>query len=75
MLIGSCVFGVVYSTASKIDYKPETHQDNVYVDSSTLMHDSKVTNILLIGVDGSSSDTSLRSDTMLMVSIDATTRR
>ena len=75
VLIGSCVFGVVYSTASKIDYKPETHQDNVYVDSSTLMHDSKVTNILLIGVDGSSSDTSLRSDTMLMVSIDRNNKK
>lgn len=75
VLIGSCMFGVVYSTASKIDYKPETHQDNVYVDSSTLMHDSKVTNILLIGVDGSSSDTSLRSDTMLMVSIDRNNKK
>ena len=60
VLIASSIFGVVYATASKIDYKPETHKENVYVDSSTLMHDSKVTNILLIGVDGSSSDTSLR---------------
>lgn len=39
------------------------------------MHDSKVTNILLIGVDGSSSDTSLRSDTMLMVSIDRNNKK
>lgn len=69
VLIASSIFGVVYATASKIDYKPETLKENVYVDSSTLMHDSKVTNILLIGVDGSSSDTSLRSDTMLMMSI------
>lgn len=71
----SAVFGVIYNTASKIDYKPETHEDNVYVDSSSLMHDSNVTNILLIGVDGSSSDTSLRSDTMLLVSIDRNNKK
>lgn len=75
VLIASSIFGVVYATASKIDYKPETHKENVYVDSSTLMHDSKVTNILLIGVDGSSSDTSLRSDTMLMMSIDRNNKK
>lgn len=75
VLIASSIFGVVYVTASKIDYKPETHKENVYVDSSTLMRDSKVTNILLIGVDGSSSDTSLRSDTMLMMSIDRNNKK
>lgn len=75
LIAASAVFGVIYNTASKIDYKPETHEDNVYVDSSSLMHDSNVTNILLIGVDGSSSDTSLRSDTMLLVSIDRNNKK
>ena len=64
--------GYLYRTE---DVYKRQHQDNVYVDSSTLMHDSKVTNILLIGVDGSSSDTSLRSDTMLMVSIDRNNKK
>lgn len=75
LIVATSVFGIVYNTASKIDYKPETHEDNVYVDSSSLMHDSNVTNILLIGVDGSSSDTSLRSDTMLLVSIDRNNKK
>lgn len=75
VIICAGVFGVIYSTASKIDYNPESHGDNVYVDSSTLMHDSRVTNILLIGVDGSSSDKSLRSDTMLLVSIDRNNKK
>lgn len=75
LIAATSVFGIVYNTASKIDYKPETHEDNVYVDSSSLMHDSNVTNILLIGVDGSSSDTSLRSDTMLLVSIDRNNKK
>lgn len=75
LIAATSVFGIIYNTASKIDYKPETHEDNVYVDSSSLMHDSNVTNILLIGVDGSSSDTSLRSDTMLLVSIDRNNKK
>lgn len=75
IIAASAVFGVVYNTAGKIDYKPETHEDNVYVDSSSLMQDSNVTNILLLGVDGSSSDTSLRSDTMLLVSIDRNNKK
>ena len=68
-------FGVIYNTASKIDYNENGHKDNVYVDNSSLMQDKNVTNILLIGVDGSSSDTTLRSDTMLLVSIDRNNKK
>ena len=75
VIIFAGVFGVIYSTACKIDYKPESHVENIYVDSSELMQDRKVVNILLIGVDGSSSDESLRSDTMLLVSIDRNNKK
>ncbi len=75
VIIFAGVFGVIYSTACKIDYKPESHAENIYVDSSELMQDRKVVNILLIGVDGSSSDESLRSDTMLLVSIDRNNKK
>ena len=75
VIIFAGVFGVIYSTACKIDYEPESHVENIYVDSSELMQDRKVVNILLIGVDGSSSDESLRSDTMLLVSIDRNNKK
>lgn len=75
VIIFAGVFGVIYSTACKIDYEPESHVENIYVDSSELMQDRKVINILLIGVDGSSSDKSLRSDTMLLVSIDRNNKK
>lgn len=75
VIIFAGVFGVIYSTACKIDYEPESHVENIYVDSSELMQDRKVINILLIGVDGSSSDESLRSDTMLLVSIDRNNKK
>ena len=32
-------FGVIYNTASKIDYNENGHKDNVYVDNSSLMQD------------------------------------
>lgn len=75
VIVGASAFGIIYSTASKIDYNSEGNKNNVYVDSASLMQDANVTNILLIGVDGSSSDTTLRSDTMLMVSIDRNNKK
>ncbi len=74
VIVGASAFGIIYSTASKINYIDDS-TNNVYVDSANLMKDANVTNILLIGVDGSSSDTTLRSDTMLMVSIDRNNKK
>ncbi len=75
VIVGAGAFAIIYSTASNVDYNPDGHKDNVYVNSSSLMQDSNVTNILLIGIDGSSSDTTLRSDTMLMLSIDRNNKK
>ncbi len=75
VIIFSSAFALVYNMAKKIDYNKNGHADNIYVNSSDLVSDKRVTNILLIGVDGKSSDKSLRSDTMLMVSIDRNNKK
>ena len=74
-IIFSSMFAVVYNMAGKINYAEDSHRENIYVDEDSLAHDKKVTNILLIGVDGKSNESSLRSDTMLMVSIDRNNKK
>lgn len=75
VIIFSSVFAGAYNMAGKINYSADSHKENIYVDEKSLAHDKKVTNILLIGVDGKSNDSSLRSDTMLMVSIDRNNKK
>jgi hypothetical protein len=60
---------------SKINYNKNSHKDNVYVEESELSFNSRVQNILLIGVDRRVSDESSRSDTMLMLSIDRVNKK
>ena len=65
------VCGTAFSALGKI-----THDDvrkNQYVSSSDLKHSSKVKNILLLGVDARNpdDDTQSRSDSMMLISIDA----
>lgn len=60
-----------FSVLAKINYNDKTA--NAYVSSSDLVSSSAVTNVLLIGVDaraGENGETS-RSDTMLLISLDA----
>lgn len=74
-ILFSGIFAVIYNIASKVDYNADSHTENIYIDDQSLVYDKKVTNILLIGVDGKSSDSSLRSDTMLLVSIDRNNKK
>lgn len=67
--------GLVYHTFSSVNYTETGHSDNVFLDSNELMQSPFVKNILLIGVDRRNADESSRSDTMLMVSINTTTRK
>ncbi|HOU10123.1 MAG TPA: LCP family protein [Clostridiales bacterium] len=60
----------IYSLMDKTDYNRSGHKPNVYVDSSDLMRNDKVVNILFIGVDAREQDLASRSDTMLLFSID-----
>ena len=64
-------FGTVFSAMGKM-----THDDkrkNQYVASSDLAHSSKVKNILLLGVDSRDPEdnTSSRSDSMMLISVDS----
>lgn len=60
-----------FSVLGKFNYRDK--QENAYVDSSKLMSDSQVKNILLLGVDARSGDEqeTSRSDVMMLVSIDS----
>ena len=64
----------IYLFAAVSGYNKENLEANQYISSSELTSSSMVTNILLMGVDGSSK-TSQRSDSMILVSIDMAHRK
>lgn len=53
------------------DYKNDTLSANAYVSEDKLKSSSRVTNILLMGIDTESTSSSTRSDAMVMISIDS----
>lgn len=65
-------FGYVYSLMGKTNYTESTA--NKYVSSAELKSDSKIKNILLIGLDDSDGGKS-RSDTMMLISIDTANKK
>ncbi len=65
------VLGGVYFLASSADYNQVELEKNQYISASELNSSSKVLNILFLGVDGTDESTSLRSDSMMLISIDA----
>lgn len=65
-------FGYVYSLMGKTNYSESAA--NKYVSSAELKRDSKIKNILLIGLDNSDGGTS-RSDTMMLLSIDTANKK
>ncbi len=65
------VFAYGYSLLGKINYDTDTIKKNQYISESKLASDSKVKNILFIGSDYRSGEvTGMRSDTMMLFSID-----
>lgn len=65
------VLGGVYFLASSADYNHVELEENQYISASELNSSDKVLNILFLGVDGTDESTSLRSDSMMLISIDA----
>lgn len=72
MLIIMSSFIFLFAAAS--GYTREKLDSNEYISSSELKSSAFVTNILLMGVDGSS-DSSQRSDSMILVSVDMLRRK
>lgn len=64
----------IYLLAAASGYTKEDLEENKYISSSQLSSSPAVTNILLMGVDGSSGG-SQRSDSMILVSIDMAHRK
>lgn len=61
----------VFMTAATAGYTKTKLKRNEFVNSANLISHPLVRNILLIGVDGTDSSQSLRSDSMMLVSIDS----
>jgi polyisoprenyl-teichoic acid--peptidoglycan teichoic acid transferase len=68
-------FGYIYNLMSKTDFNEQGNKENVYVDSSDLMQDVNVVNILFIGVDARVPNVNSRSDSMLLFSIDKNNKK
>lgn len=64
------LFGYGYSVLGKINYDTVPREPNKYINSSELMKSDKVKNILFIGSDARSEIAGMRSDTMMLCSID-----
>ncbi len=69
------LFGYGYSILGKINYDESKREPNKYINSSELISDSKVKNILLIGSDARSEIAGMRSDTMMLCSIDTKSKK
>lgn len=64
-------FGGVFMLIATSGYTKTKLESNPYVTQSDLKSSPLVRNILLIGVDGTADSTSLRSDSMILISIDS----
>lgn len=71
LLICFCTSFVLISGAAIVSgYTKTKLENNIYVDRKSLYSNPFVRNILLLGVDGTDSSESLRSDSMILVSLD-----
>lgn len=62
--------GFAVSLVSKINYDDSTRGKNEYISDSELAHSGSVENILIIGSDARGDVSGMRSDTMILASID-----
>ena len=69
-ILFTSVFAYGYSALGKIDYDKEFEKKNQYISSSQLNKSSRVENVLFIGSDARSEIQGMRSDTMILFSID-----
>lgn len=71
LLVVVLAFGAyAYTIIKTIDYQPDTHKKNEYISSSELHGSDGVYNILVIGTDKREGESSFRSDSMILVSLD-----
>jgi len=75
VLVFSASFGYIYNLMRTTNYNEAGHKANVYVNSSDLMQDKNVVNILFIGVDRRAQDIASRSDSMILFSIDKNNKK
>jgi len=75
VIVFSASFGYIYNLMSTTNYNEAGHQENVYVNSSDLMQDKNVVNILFIGVDRRAENIASRSDSMILFSIDKNNKK
>lgn len=73
ILIGGCGAGALGFVLK--DYKNTELADNAYVSEDKLKSSSKITNILLMGIDTEDTEAATRSDAMILMSIDSVHRR
>ncbi|MBQ8029154.1 MAG: LCP family protein [Clostridia bacterium] len=69
------LFAYGYSILGKISYDDQLIKENQYIDNSQLASDSKVKNILFIGSDARNEIDGMRSDTMMLFSIDTANKK
>ena len=70
VIIFASLFVYGYSILGKINFDSEFRDKNQYISSSELKSSSKVENVLFIGSDARSEVSGMRSDTMILFSID-----
>lgn len=75
LVVVLALFGYGYSILGKINYVGTEREPNKYINSSELVSDSKVKNILFIGSDARSEIAGMRSDTMMLCSIDTVNKK
>lgn len=69
------IFAYGVNILGKIDYDAEFKEKNEYISSSELNKSSKVKNVLFIGSDARSEIAGMRSDTMILFSIDKSNKK
>lgn len=73
ILLGGCGAGALGFVLK--DYKNTELADNAYIAEDKLKSSSKVTNILLMGIDTEDTEAATRSDAMILMSIDSVHRK
>lgn len=71
LIAGGAGFYSVSRLLNKIEYEVDEKHVNKYIDSKELLSDKNIKNILLMGVDSRNEKTDTRSDTMMIVSVNA----
>lgn len=75
LIIALLAGGFAFNLCSKTDYQPDTHLENQYISESELYSDKNVYNVLIIGTDKRETESTYRSDTMMLVSVDKNTKK